>query len=114
MHSRQNGFLFLSKNLELANSNFWRKYKNITKAALLELKPDLCGTFVPVQQKSNLVEEIFAPALIAMTDEAHELTRGVEREGARTACQFETGFFGSAVALTVITVVAAGYEIFPR
>ena len=80
----------------------------------MELKPDLCGTFVPVQQKSNLVEEIFAPALIAMTDEAHELTRGVEREGARAACQFETGFFGSAVALAVITVVAAGYEIFPR
>ena len=48
-----------------------------------------------------------------MTDEAHKLARSVEREGAGAACQFETGLFGSAVALAVVTVVAAGHEIFP-
>src|ERR1700733_8781903 len=52
-------------------------------------------------ESSGSVEEVLAPLLVAVADQAHQLARGVQRERARAAAQLQSGFFGRAVAFAV-------------
>jgi hypothetical protein len=61
-----------------------------------------------------LKEEVLAPLLVFVPDEAHKLARSVKRERARPSRKFQASFLGSAVALAVVAGVAAGHEVFPR
>lgn len=66
------------------------------------------------EAKKKLIKKIFAPLLVAETDEAHQLARSVEREGPGASLELEPGFFGSAVAFAIVARIAAGNEILPR
>lgn len=61
-----------------------------------------------------LVEEILAPLLVGAPDHAHDVTAGVQAEGARLAHQSHIDLAQQVVAFTVIARMAAGYKIFPR
>src|ERR1700693_4673583 len=61
----------------------------------------------------RLVEKVFAPFLVAMTDQAHQLARSVKSERARAALKFQASFFRSAIAFTIVAPVAAGHQILP-
>ena len=61
-----------------------------------------------------LIEQIFAPAVVAAAKHAHDLAAGVERKWPRLAKQNHVVDFGKhAVALTAIAGVAAGDEVLP-
>src|SRR5579862_7693813 len=60
-----------------------------------------------------LVKQILTPPLIAVADQPHQLPRGVQCEGPRPPCQFETSLFWRPVALTIVAAVAAGHQILP-
>src|SRR5229473_699298 len=62
----------------------------------------------------GLIKQVLTPLFVPVADEAHQLPRGVQREGARAPLQFQPGLFRSAVALVVVALVAAGHQIFPR
>src|SRR5579863_4208476 len=68
-----------------------------------------------VNEKSRgSVEEVFAPAVVAAAEHAHDLAAGVEREGARLAQQDHVvDFAEQAIAFSAVALVAAGDEIFP-
>src|SRR5271163_431407 len=61
-----------------------------------------------------LVKQILTPPFIAMTDEPHQLSRGVQRKRPRPSRQLQTRLFWRAVALTVVAAVTAGHQILPR
>lgn len=61
-----------------------------------------------------LVKKIFAPLLVAMSDQAHQLPRSVQCERSRPPLQFNSSFFRRAVAFAVVTRVAARHQVFPR
>ena len=63
---------------------------------------------------ARLVEKILPPLFIAMPDQAHQLPRGMQREGARPALQLQSGFFRCAVPFAVVARVAGRDQVFPR
>src|SRR5208282_3671689 len=77
------------------------------------MRPDEKGFLGKIARKSS-VEKVLPPLLVLMPDQAHELPRSVERKRPRTPGQFQAGFFRSPVALAIVAVVAAGYEVLPR
>src|SRR5689334_2935671 len=62
---------------------------------------------------SGLIEQVFAPLIVALAEQSHQVTAGVEAERARGAVQFHAGLVGGAAAFAVIAGVAAGDEVFP-
>src|SRR5579864_726434 len=60
-----------------------------------------------------LIEEVLAPLLVFVPDQAHELPGSVQGEGTRPARQRQAGFLRRAVALTVVALVAARHQILP-
>src|SRR5579862_3016780 len=60
-----------------------------------------------------LVEEILAPLLVALPNQAHQLPRSVQRERTRAPLQLEARFFRRAIALAVVAGVAACDQILP-
>ena len=53
------------------------------------------------------VKQILTPPFVAMPDQAHELSGGVQSEWTRSAGQLQPGLFRGAVTLTVVAAVAA-------
>lgn len=60
-----------------------------------------------------LIEEILAPLLVGASDHAHDMTAGVQAEGARLPHQTHVDFAQQVVAFAVIAGMAARYKIFP-
>ena len=64
---------------------------------------------------ADLIEEVFAPAVVAAAEHAHDLAAGVERKRTWLAEQNHViDFRKHSVAFSAIAGVAAGDEIFPR
>lgn len=61
-----------------------------------------------------LIKQILTPPFVAMSDEPHQLPRGMQRERPRPPRQFKPGFFRRAVALAVIATVATSHQVLPR
>ena len=62
----------------------------------------------------SLIEEIFAPTVIAVAEHTHDLPAGVEREGARFTQQDHVfDFMQQSVALAAIAGVAACDKVLP-
>src|SRR5258708_22986219 len=62
---------------------------------------------------SNLIEEVLAPLIVALGQQAHEVRAGVEAEGPGRSRQFEAGFLRRTAALAIVAGMAAGHQIFP-
>src|ERR1700730_10181270 len=62
----------------------------------------------------NSIKQVLAPLFVFIADEAHQLPGGMQSEGTRAPGQRNPSFFGSAVALAVIALIAAGHQILPR
>src|ERR1700730_13114054 len=61
-----------------------------------------------------LVKQVFAPLLVPMTDQAHELPRAVQGERPRAARELQPVFCWCAIPLAVVAHVTASHEILPR
>lgn len=59
------------------------------------------------------VEEILLPLGIGAAHHAHDVTAGVQVEGARLAHQLHAGLVRQQIALLAIAVVATGDEVLP-
>src|SRR5258708_15497068 len=62
---------------------------------------------------SNLIEEVLAPLIVALGQQAHEVPAGVQAEGAGRSPQFEPGFLPRTAALAIVAGMAAGHQNFP-
>src|ERR1700675_4231013 len=62
---------------------------------------------------SRLVEQILPPLIVALAQQAHQMTAGMQTERTRRACQTHSSFFRSAAALAIITRMAAGHQVLP-
>ena len=65
-------------------------------------------------QTVDLIEQVLAPFLVLVADQAHQLPRGVQRKRAWPPRQRKPSLLRSPVALAVVALVAAGDQIFPR
>jgi hypothetical protein len=64
-------------------------------------------------QRRKSVEEIFAPLLIAVADQPHELAGSVKSERTRTPLELQACLLGRAVTLIVVAGITACHQIFP-
>jgi hypothetical protein len=48
-----------------------------------------------------------------MTDKPHQLARSVKRERPGAPSEFYARFFGSAIAFSVVALIATGHQVFP-
>src|SRR5277367_2237421 len=66
------------------------------------------------QSKAALsIEQILAPLIVALAEQAHQVAIRVQTERARRARQTHAGFLRRAAALPVVARMAASYQIFP-
>ena len=59
------------------------------------------------------IKQILAPLFVALAEQAHQVTAGVEAERAWRAKEFHAGLFGCAIALSIVTPMTTGDQIFP-
>ena len=64
--------------------------------------------------RKHLVEQVLTPPFIAVTNQPHELPRGMQRKRTRAPGQFESRFFWRAIAFAVVAAIAARDKVFPR
>src|SRR6516165_2122576 len=60
-----------------------------------------------------LIEQVFAPLLVALAEETHQVTTGMEAERTRRAGEFHAGLIGRPVAFAIVAGMAAGNKVFP-
>src|SRR5579863_1622373 len=66
------------------------------------------------REMNKLVEEIFAPAVVAAAEHAHDLTAGVERKRTRVALKGHVVDLAEhAVALAAVAGMATGDKVLP-
>src|SRR5581483_5731166 len=59
------------------------------------------------------IEKIFAPLIVAASEQTHEVAAGMQTERAGRTQQLHTGFLGRAAAFPVVAGMTAGDQIFP-
>src|SRR5260370_24765869 len=60
-----------------------------------------------------LIEEVFAPLIVALGQQSHEVPAGVQAERPGCSRQLEPGFLGRTAALAIVARMAAGHKILP-
>ena len=66
-----------------------------------------------VKAWNDSVKQILPPLIVALTEQAHQMTARMQRERTRRALEFEASFVRRPVAFAVIARMAAGDQIFP-
>ena len=61
----------------------------------------------------KLIEEVFAPLIVALAEQPHQMTAGMQAERTRSPRQAHPRFLRSPAALAIIAGMAAGDQIFP-
>src|SRR5580698_5933545 len=62
----------------------------------------------------KLIEKVFAPLIVALAEQPHQMTAGMQAEGTRRAREAHPGFLRSPRTFAIIAGMAAGHQIFPR
>src|SRR5579884_2690804 len=60
------------------------------------------------------IEQVLAPAVVALAQEPHQMPAGVQAEGTRRAGQLHARFIGRAAAFAIVAGMAAGHQVLPR
>jgi len=62
---------------------------------------------------AQLIEQIFAPLLVALAEETHQVTTGMEAKRTRSAGELHAGLVGRPVAFAIVAGMAAGNKVLP-